>query len=122
MVWKRGFFPDSGTLLAISTLTYVQLPKCENCECQVANSSRPANRADPSEDDLTRSLMEEYLSATRDPIGASDLFKSSADPPNIPKNKRDYAPSDSENDLAWILILYLFGVIGSLFVAGVWFL
>jgi hypothetical protein len=86
----------------------------------VVNSNRQAHRADPREDDLTRSLMEEYLSSTRDPIGASDLFKSSADPPNIRENRPDHAPSELENDLAWILVLYLFGVIGSLIVAGVW--
>ena len=63
--------------------------------------------------------MEEFLTSTRKPIGASDLFKSAADPPSDRDNK--HVPYNSKTDLAWILVLYLVGVVGSLIVAGVWF-
>jgi hypothetical protein len=95
----------------------------ENCGCPVANFNRPAKCTDPNDDDLTRSLMEEFLSSTRKPIGASDLFKvkNTADLPNAHEHSFDSDRYDSKKDLAWMLVLYLLGVIGSMIVAGLWF-
>lgn len=84
-------------------------------------ANRPAKGADPNDDDLTRPLMEEFLSSTRKPVGASDLFKNTADLPNAHEHSFDSERYDSKKDLAWILVLYLLGVIGSMIVAGLWF-
>lgn len=65
--------------------------------------------------------MEEFLSSTRKSIGASDLFKNTADPPHVHKDSFESDADNSKKDLAWMLVLYLLGVIGSLIVAGFWF-
>lgn len=93
----------------------------ENCERPVAKSSRPRSRAESSDDDLTRSLMEELLSSTRKSIGASDLFRNTADPPHVREDNFQPQANDTKKDLAWMLVLYLLGVIGSMIVAGFWF-
>ena len=62
--------------------------------------------------------MEEFLSSTQQPIGASDLFRNSGDPPRVHEKNSDPDRYDTKGDLAWILALYLLGVIGSLIVAG----
>jgi hypothetical protein len=106
--------------MTVSTFAYIPPAKCENCECPVVSPNRPANRSDPTDDDLTQSLMEKLLASTRNSISASDLFKNNDDSASYRENRADHAPPDSQKDLAWILILYLMGVIGSLIVAGVW--
>ena len=91
----------------------------------MGNSKQPESKADPKNDDLTKSLLSEVLASTREPIGSSDVFADSFDapPPQTCKpraSKMEY--SDPGPDLSWVLPSYLIAVAGTALAAALFLL
>ena len=70
------------------------------------DSKRPESRADPNSDDLTKSLVEEYLACTEKPVGSRNVFNEAFEVPSIesrpPRVERE--KGEGHRDLSWLLV------------------
>ncbi len=80
------------------------------------DSKRPESRADPTHDDLTKSLMAEFLASTRKPIGSSSLFTDPFGPTIQTSNVRRSKVQDSHpaRGRSWAIDACLIAFIGAM--------
>ena len=81
------------------------------------DSKRPESRSDPKNDDLTKSLVAEFLASTREPIGSSRLFNDPFDAPPPQGSKSRGSKMEypiPRRDLSWVLLIYLIAVTGAI--------
>ena len=68
-------------------------------------SERPGKCADPKHDDLMKSLMDEFLASTRNPVGSTDLFAHLSDDAPTHKRREDQKESGEGLDLLWVFAI-----------------
>lgn len=90
----------------------------------MAGSNRPGKRVDQENDGLVRSLMDEFLASTRNPVDSSIDRSSAARSNASPARKNIFGPAAKrpQRDLFWLLLVYLVGVGGLMVVAALFLL
>lgn len=72
------YLQSCGTFWTFGTFAYIRDRK-RACVCAVAKPDRRENRDVPGSDQSLKSLMDEYLDSTREPVGSRNLFRETPD-------------------------------------------